>query len=46
LTLILVPTLYCTFAGFGIKRQRKNLRKKRAMQEYFDTHKQYIIKKK
>lgn len=46
LTLILVPTLFCSFAGVGIKRQRRSLRKKRAMQEYFDSHKQYIIKKK
>ncbi len=46
LTLVLVPTLFCSFAGTGIKRQRRSLRKKRAMQEYFDSHKQYIIKKK
>ncbi|MDR0572979.1 MAG: efflux RND transporter permease subunit [Tannerella sp.] len=46
LTLILVPTLFCSFAGAGIKRQRRSLRKKREMQEYFDSHKQYIIKKK
>jgi HAE1 family hydrophobic/amphiphilic exporter-1 len=46
LTLILVPTVYCSFAGIGVKRQRKSLVKKRAMQAYFDSHKQYIIKKK
>jgi HAE1 family hydrophobic/amphiphilic exporter-1 len=46
LTLILVPVLFCSFAGVGIKRQRRSLRKKRAMQAYFDSHKQYIIKKK
>ncbi|MDR1779688.1 MAG: efflux RND transporter permease subunit [Tannerella sp.] len=46
LTLIFVPTLYCTFAGVGIKRARKSLRKKRELQEYFDSHKQYIIKNK
>jgi HAE1 family hydrophobic/amphiphilic exporter-1 len=45
LTLILVPVLYCSFAGFGVQRARKKLRKKRAMQKYFDAHKQYIIKK-
>ncbi|MDR1098643.1 MAG: efflux RND transporter permease subunit [Tannerella sp.] len=46
LTLILVPTVFCSFAAVGIKRQRRRLRKKRAMQAYFDSHKQYIIKKK
>ena len=46
LTLILVPTVYCTFAGIGIKFQRRSLIKKRAMQEYYDSHKQYIVKKK
>jgi HAE1 family hydrophobic/amphiphilic exporter-1 len=45
LTLIVVPTLYCTFAGVGIKRARRKLRKRRSLQEYFDSHKQYIIKK-
>jgi HAE1 family hydrophobic/amphiphilic exporter-1 len=45
LTLILVPTVYCSFAGVGIKRRRRSLRKKREMQAYFDSHKQYIIKK-
>lgn len=29
LTLILIPTLYCSFAGTGIKRKRKALRKKK-----------------
>lgn len=28
LTLVLIPTLYCVFAGTGIKRQRKVLRRK------------------
>ena len=46
LTLILVPTVFCSFAGAEIKRTRRKLRNKRAMQAYFDTHKQYIIKKK
>ena len=45
LTLILIPTLYCVFAGTGIKNQRRQLRKKRAMQAYFDEHKSEIIKK-
>ena len=46
LTLILVPTVYCIFAGIGIKRQRRKLVQKRELQEHFDSHKQYIIKKK
>jgi len=46
LTLILVPTVFCEFAAMEIKRTRRKLRKRRAMQDYFDTHKQYIIKKK
>jgi HAE1 family hydrophobic/amphiphilic exporter-1 len=46
LTLILVPTVFCSFAAVGIQRRRRRLRKKRAMQAYFDSHKQYIIKKK
>ncbi len=45
LTLILIPTLYCTFAGTGIKRQRRKLKQKREMQAYFDEHKHEIIKK-
>ena len=45
LTLVLVPTVFCIFAGVGIKRQRRQLVKKREMQEYFDSHKQYIVKK-
>ena len=46
LTLILVPTVYCMFAGVGITRQRRKLVKNRKLQEHFDAHKQYIIKKK
>ena len=39
LTLILIPTLYCMFAGIGIKMQRKSMRKKRELQRYFDEQK-------
>lgn len=46
LTLILVPVLYSVFAGVGIKRQRKALKKKRNLQIYFDQHKDEIVKKK
>ncbi len=45
LTLLLVPTLYCTFAGTGIKRQRRKLKKQREMSEYFGAHKHEIIRK-
>jgi HAE1 family hydrophobic/amphiphilic exporter-1 len=46
LTLVLIPVLYCVFAGFGIRRNRRKIRKQREMQTYFDSHKQYIIKNK
>ncbi|MDR1602544.1 MAG: efflux RND transporter permease subunit [Tannerella sp.] len=46
LTLILIPVLYCVFAGFGIRLNRRKIRKQREMQAHFDSHKQYIIKNK
>jgi len=46
LTLILVPVLYSSFAARGVNRQRRRIRKQREMQAYFDSHKQYIVKKK
>ncbi|MDR1331078.1 MAG: efflux RND transporter permease subunit [Tannerella sp.] len=46
LTLILIPVLYCVFAGIGIRRNRRRIRRQREMQTYFDSHKQYIIKHK
>ena len=45
LTLILVPVLYCVFAGVGIKRQRRQLRKARALNEYYLSHKDKMVKK-
>ncbi|KAA6346156.1 Multidrug resistance protein MdtC [termite gut metagenome] len=45
LTLILVPALYCMFAGTGIKRQRKNLRNKRELDVYYEANKDNMIKK-
>ena len=42
LTLILVPVLYCSFAGVGIKRQ---LRQARALNEYYQSHKDKMTKK-
>ncbi|NDW12903.1 efflux RND transporter permease subunit [Bacteroides sp. 214] len=46
LTLILVPVLYCVFAGTGIKRQRKQLKKKRELDTYFEENKHKMIKNK
>ena len=46
LTLLLVPTVYCSFAGIGIFFQRRRLVRKREMQKYFDSHKDSIVKKK
>ncbi|KAA6337042.1 Multidrug resistance protein MdtC, partial [termite gut metagenome] len=45
LTLILVPVLYCMFAGTGIKRQRKQLKNKRELAVYFEANKDKMIKK-
>jgi HAE1 family hydrophobic/amphiphilic exporter-1 len=45
LTLILVPVLYCMFAGTGIKRQRRNLRSKRELDVYYEANKDNMIKK-
>ncbi|MBO4985779.1 MAG: efflux RND transporter permease subunit [Bacteroides sp.] len=46
LTLILVPVLYCSFAGTGIKRQRRLLRKQRMLNEYYQSHKDKMTKAK
>ncbi len=46
LTLVLVPVLYCMFAGTGIKRKRRSLRKKRVLDEYYEENKSRMIKKK
>ena len=45
LTLILIPVLYCVFAGTGIKRQRKVMKRRRALSDYFQEHKSEIVKK-
>lgn len=45
LTLILIPTLYCVFAGTGIKFQRRKLRRQRELETYFQEHKSEIITK-
>ena len=36
LTLILIPTLFCVFAGTGIVRQRKSMRRLRAKEQFLD----------
>lgn len=46
LTLLLVPVLYCSFAGVGIKRQRRKLRKTRELDAYYQEQKDRIIKTK
>ncbi len=46
LTLILVPVLYCSFAGTGIKRTRKALKKQRLLNEYYQSHKDKMTKEK
>ena len=45
LTLILIPTLYCVFAGTGIKNRRRKLRRQRELDVYFQANKDSIIKK-
>ena len=45
LTLILVPVLYCSFAGVGIKRQRRQIRVARELNEYYLSHRDKMTKK-
>ena len=46
LTLILVPVLYCSFAGTGIRRGRKKMNKARILNEYYQSNKNKMIKPK
>lgn len=46
LTLLLVPVLYCSFAGVGIKRQRRKLRRSREMDDFYQAHKHLVTKPK
>lgn len=46
LTLILVPVLYCIFAGTGVKRNRLKMKNARELNEYFQKHKDKMIKNK
>ena len=45
LTLVYVPVMYCVFGGIGIRRQRKQLRRQRADETYFQAHKRELVKK-
>ena len=44
LTLILVPVLYCSFAGTGIKRNRKKMKASRELNDYYQAHKTEMTK--
>ncbi len=46
LTLILVPVVYCSFAGVGIRRKRRKLRNQRELNDYYQSHKDKMIKDK
>ncbi|MBQ8866959.1 MAG: efflux RND transporter permease subunit [Bacteroidaceae bacterium] len=45
LTLLLVPVLFCSFAGVGIVRKRGQMRKARELNEYYQSHKDKMTKK-
>lgn len=44
LTLILVPVLYCVFAGTGIMRQRRLMKQRRELDDYYQEHKSEMTK--
>ena len=44
LTLILVLVLYCSFAGTGIKRNRKKMKASRELNDYYQAHKTEMTK--
>ena len=46
LTLVLVPVLYCSFAGTGIKNARRKLRRNRELNAFFLAHKDKMVKTK
>jgi HAE1 family hydrophobic/amphiphilic exporter-1 len=46
LTLLLVPVLYCVFAGVGIKRRRRKLKSTRELDVYYQEHKREMTKAK
>ena len=46
MTLLVVPVLYCMFAGVGVKRQRRKYRRKLALMEYWTENKDKHIRAK
>ncbi len=44
LTLILVPTAYCMFAGNGIRFKRRRLHKQRELNAYYQAHKEKMTR--
>lgn len=46
LTLVLIPSLYCIFAGTGVKRQRKQIKRKRELDVYYEENKDKMLKSK
>lgn len=44
LTLILVPTVYCMFAGNGVRIRRRKLKKDRELNAYYQSHKDKMTK--
>lgn len=45
LTLIYVPAMYCIFGGVGVRSQRRKMKETRELNEYFQAHKDEMIKK-
>lgn len=45
LTLIYVPAMYCIFGGVGVRRQRRKMKETRELNEYFQAHKDEMIRK-
>lgn len=43
LTLVLVPVVYCTFAGNGIAVNRRKMRRQRMLNDYYLSHKDKMI---
>jgi HAE1 family hydrophobic/amphiphilic exporter-1 len=44
MTLIYVPTMFCIFGGVGIKRQRRELKKQRELNDYYVAHKDKMVR--
>lgn len=46
LTLLLVPTIYASFSGFGVVNRRRSFRKKLSINQYWEENKGKALKKK